>query len=155
MRGSDGRFAAFHLMTEAEERRRGRRNVRLSMLPHYPSSLSSFFLLFHSFHMLLLFLLLFPFSFSFFVSSSSPSSSRCSSLTLPSSSSSSSASLTPSVSSHHLIGRLPGIVLIFVPSNTCHKHTNTNNGSILSVCLCVVVNYQRRADVDYSGRFVR
>lgn len=147
MRGSDGRFAAFHLMTEAEERRSGRRNVRLSTLPHYPSSL----LLFPPLPSLppappfpspfpLLFLLLCV-------------------LFLP----------------HPPILFLPLLLLRLVNSfrlqssfnwslagdrphlrpqqhvSQTHKQTQT----MAPFCLCVVVNYQRRADVDYSGRFVR
>lgn len=135
MRGSDGRFAAFHLMTEQKKEEGGRRDVRLSTLPHYPSSL----LLFHSFPLLLLFLLPFSFSFTSFVSSSFhlllPPPPAAPSSTLPSCFST--ASLTPSVSSHHLIGGLPGIVLVFVPSNTCHKHTDKHKQWLHSVCVFV------------------
>lgn len=115
-------------MTEAEERKRGRRDVRLSMLPHYPSSP----LLFPPLPSLPL-APPFPPPLCPLPSPSSLPSSCCSSLTLPSSS----ASLTPSVSSHHLIGRLPGTVLIFVPSNTCHKHTNKHKQWFHSVCVFV------------------
>lgn len=136
MRRSDGRFAAFHLLTEREERRRGggRQAVNAASLsflsPSYQLFLPPFLLL----SLLLshsplprLLLLLLGLVNSFCLSSSFNWS---------------------------LAGHRPHLGPQQHVSQT-HKQTQANNGSILSVCLCVVVNYQRRADVDYGGRFVR
>lgn len=51
---------------------------------------------------------------------------------------SSSTPLTPSGSSHQ-IGRLSGIVLLFIFSNTCHKHEQTHKQTMAPFCLCVCV----------------